>query len=35
MLSKVMTVSMMLFMLTSLSLSIVASRNAGLGTMVL
>src|SRR3954470_13239997 len=34
-LSKATTLSAILFMLTSLSLSIVASRNAGLGTSVL
>src|SRR6516225_11345274 len=34
-LSKATTVSAILFMVTSLSLSIVASRNAGLGTSVL
>src|SRR6266550_7651081 len=34
-LSKATTMSAILFMLTSLSLSIVASRNAGLGTSVL
>jgi len=34
-LSKATTISAILFMVTSLSLSIVASRNAGLGTTVL
>ena len=34
-LSKATTISAILFMVTSLSLSIVASRNAGLGTSVL
>ena len=34
-LSRVTTISAILFMVTSLSLSIVASRNAGLGTSVL
>jgi preprotein translocase subunit SecG len=34
-LSKATTISAVLFMVTSLSLSIVASRNAGLGTSVL
>jgi preprotein translocase subunit SecG len=34
-LSKATTISAILFMITSLSLSIVASRNAGLGTSVL
>src|SRR5690242_21801520 len=34
-LSKATTVSAILFMLTSLSLSIMATRNAGLGTSVL